>query len=37
MIYFSKETQEVVVEQVSLLIGDNYIISLQEKEGDVFD
>ena len=37
MIYFSKKTSELVIEQVSLIVGDNYVISLQEKEDDVFD
>lgn len=37
MIYFSNETNEITVEQVSLIVWDNYIISLQEREGDVFN
>jgi len=37
MITFDKKTNEVHDEQVSLLIGDNYVISLQEHQGDVFE
>ena len=28
---------EIQTEQVSLILGENYVVSLQEKEGDVFD
>jgi len=35
MCYFNEESGEVVIEQVSLLIGRDYVISLQEKEGDI--
>lgn len=37
MIYFSKEDNELIVEQVSLIVSDNYIISLQEIKWDVLD
>ena len=37
MAYFSKETDEIVMEQVSLIIGKDYVISLQEKEGDILE
>ena len=36
MIYYDKDEQ-VVTEQVSFILGDNYVISFQEAEGDVFD
>jgi magnesium transporter len=37
MAYMKPEEKELQVEQVSLLIGRNYVISLQEKEGDILD
>ena len=37
MAYYNAVTSEVVMEQVSLLVGRNYVISLQEKEGDILD
>ena len=37
MAYFQKNTNEVVLEQISLLIGTDYVISFQEKEGDVLE
>ena len=37
MAYFNKEMGEIVLEQVSLLIGRDYVISLQEKEGDILE
>ncbi|HUX56396.1 MAG TPA: magnesium/cobalt transporter CorA [Bacteroidales bacterium] len=37
MAYYKEETGEVIIEQVSLIIGRNYVISLQEKEGDILD
>ena len=37
MIYFQNGTDEIVDEQVSLILGPGYVISFQEKEGDVFD
>jgi len=37
MIYLSPEGDDIVSEQISLIIGQNYCISFQEKEGDVFD
>jgi len=37
MISFSGENQSVEVEQVSLILGPNYVISFQERVGDVFD
>ena len=37
MIYFQDGTDEIVDEQISLILGPGYVISIQEKEGDVFD
>lgn len=36
MLYFNKN-EEIVNEQVSFILGDNYVISFQEADGDVFD
>lgn len=36
MIYYDKDEQ-VITEQVSFILGDNYVLSFQEAEGDVFD
>lgn len=30
-------TKEIVTEQISLVLGDNWVLSFQEQEGDVFD
>ena len=37
MLYHDPETKEVTVEQVSLLLGEHFVISFQEKIGDVFE
>jgi len=37
MLSFSDENQSVEAEQVSLILGQNYVISFQERIGDVFD
>jgi magnesium transporter len=37
MIHLGKENLELKGEQVSLIVGHNYVISLQERVGDVFD
>ncbi len=36
MLYFNEEINEIRAEQVSIILGSNFIISFQEKEGDVF-
>jgi magnesium transporter len=36
MLYYDKD-ENVVIEQVSLVLGKNYVLSFQESEGDVFD
>ena len=37
MLYYDDKTNEIQSEQVSLILGSNFVISLQEKVGDVFD
>ena len=37
MLTYDEETDEVHVEQVSLVLGPSFVISFQEMEGDVFD
>lgn len=37
MLYYDEKEHEIKVEQVSLILGSNFVISFQEKEGDVFD
>lgn len=37
MLYYDEKRREVTAEQVSLVLGANFVISFQEKEGDVFD
>ncbi|PNQ72824.1 magnesium and cobalt transport protein CorA [Hanstruepera neustonica] len=36
MLYYDKD-ENIVSEQVSLVLGDNYVLTFQESEGDVFD
>lgn len=37
MLRYNTELEESEMEQVSLVLGENYILSFQEKEGDIFD
>lgn len=37
MLTYDKEKHNLNIEQVSLILGKNYVISLQENEGDLFD
>lgn len=37
MLSYNDKDQRINVEQVSLILGQNYVISFQEREGDVFD
>ncbi|MBD3370995.1 magnesium/cobalt transporter CorA [Candidatus Fermentibacteria bacterium] len=37
MIHYGREQSELDIEQVSLILGPGWVISFQEKEGDVFD
>jgi len=37
MIYFDGETEETRIEHVSLILGGNFVISFQERVGDVFN
>ncbi len=36
MLYFDEEEQQIRTEQVSLVLGPNYVVSFQERRGDVF-
>ncbi len=37
MLSFDDKQHEIRIEQISLILGPNYVISFQEREGDVFD
>ena len=37
MLSFDEKQREIKTEQVSLVLGPNYVLSFQEREGDVFD
>lgn len=37
MILLDTKTKEITIDQVSIIIGPNYVLSFQEREGDVFD
>ena len=37
MILLDTEKEEIILDQVSIIVGSNYILSFQEREGDVFD
>jgi len=37
MILLDEEREEIIIDQVSIILGSNYILSFQEREGDVFD
>lgn len=37
MIYLDEDQDHIKIEQISLIMGDNYLISFQEEKGDVFD
>ena len=37
MFYYKAEEQEVEAEQVSIILGSNFVISFQEREGDTFN
>jgi len=37
MLYYDEITNEINSEQVSIIFGQNFVISFQEKEGDVFN
>jgi magnesium transporter len=36
MLYYEEEAHEIEAEQVSLILGSNFVLSFQEREGDVF-
>ena len=37
MLYYDEKDNEVKVEQVSLILGKNFVMSFQEREGDIFE
>jgi len=37
MLYYDEEEHEIKGEQVSLILGENFVISFQEREGDIFN
>jgi magnesium transporter len=37
MLYYPPQSDEMVTEQVSIILGPNYVLSFQERPGDVFD
>jgi magnesium transporter len=37
MLYYNKQKGEIESEQVSLIFGENFVISFQERVGDIFD
>ncbi|WP_320410166.1 magnesium/cobalt transporter CorA [Candidatus Methanoperedens sp. BLZ2] len=37
MLYYNEKTHEITSEQISIIFGHNFVISFQEKEGDIFD
>ncbi|MBN2604059.1 MAG: magnesium/cobalt transporter CorA [Candidatus Thermoplasmatota archaeon] len=37
MLYKHEKNSEIIVEQISLILGNNFVISFQESKGDVFD
>jgi magnesium transporter len=37
MVYLNGKKNEIIAEQISLVIGSNYVVSFQEREGDVFN
>lgn len=37
MLYYDEKEHETKIEQVSLILGENYVISFQEMVGDIFD
>lgn len=37
MLYFNQDGKTIEAEQLSLILGDNFLISFQEREGDIFN
>jgi magnesium transporter len=37
MLFYNEEGEKVECEQLSILLGSNYVITFQEREGDIFD
>ncbi len=37
MLFFDEETQSIDTEQISLILGPHFVLTFQEREGDIFD
>ncbi|MBD3308622.1 magnesium/cobalt transporter CorA [candidate division KSB3 bacterium] len=37
MHFYNAETEEIYIEQVSIVLGENFVLTFQEQEGDVFE
>ncbi|NJD52534.1 MAG: magnesium/cobalt transporter CorA [Candidatus Methanoperedens sp.] len=37
MLYYNEKTHNIDIEQISIIFGHNFVISFQEKEGNIFD
>lgn len=37
MMLLDKEKEEIIIDQISIIIGSNYLLSFQERKGDVFN
>jgi len=37
MLYYDEKSEDVIIEQPSLVLGSNFVVSFQERIGDVFD
>jgi len=37
MLHYDEKEQEIIAEQVSMILGSNFVLSFQEQEGDVFN
>jgi magnesium transporter len=37
MVFYHKQTEVIELEQLSIILGENYVITFQEREGDIFD
>lgn len=37
LIFLDTEKDKIIIDQISIIIGPNYILSFQEKQGDIFD
>ncbi len=37
MLYYNEKNEDVIIEQLSLVLGSDFLVSFQERSGDVFD